>query len=95
MKTETKNTNDLIEYIVAKHYLGCLINGDASGLTAEEVKQIEVFEEENLKLANTIVGFKHGYWSYEADCDNRFFQRCEISGLMSDCLALNYVCIVS
>tara|TARA_R110000868_G_scaffold18467_9_gene81175 strand:+ start:141 stop:392 length:252 start_codon:yes stop_codon:yes gene_type:complete len=66
---------DYYQYEISAHFASAIINDDYSGLTDNEVKELDLF------MGNLPV--KNGHFDlvdYEG-----FFSRCEISGLHDDC----------
>ena len=74
----------ITEFTVAGHFLSYLINGDVSGMTDEEERQVYAFEAEAMGV------IQNCHWSYESD-EESFFARCEICDLMADCITLQLV----
>ena len=68
---------DTYEYTVAEHWLSAIINGDYTGLSDEEENQLNDWLDDNQEMAS--------HWS---DGESMGFDRCEITGLMSDCIKL-------
>lgn len=87
MKIET------YDYKVAGHFLPYLINADASGLSDDELMQVEDFE----KLA-TEEFIKDGHschWSTEQyGYNGGYFATCDICRLFADCYDLQLVVMV-
>lgn len=71
MKTDT------FEYTVAEYWLPAIIDGDYSGLTDNEIQDIDAWLEANQERST--------HW----DTDGYIhFSRDEVSGLMADCVQL-------
>jgi tRNA splicing ligase len=69
---------DYYQYEISTHFASAIINGDYSGLTDNEIKELDLFLN-NLPVDN-------GHFEL-ADYDGEgFFSRCEISGLYDDLL---------
>lgn len=64
-------------YIIGKHFLPALINGDYTGMEDHEDQALDAFLER--------VACK-GHWSYADEGEN--FTRCEVSGLYADCVTV-------
>lgn len=77
-----QHKKDLIEFTVGNHNLCALINGDVSGLCDTELLQLQLFEQKAIQIAKN-EGAKSWHWSTLTECSN--YQKCEISGLYSDC----------
>lgn len=71
----------ITEYTISEHFLSALFNGDESGLDDSEGKA----------LNSWLNSFNHnnGHWSY--DDQESEFKRCEVTGLMSDCVVVQWV----
>ena len=78
------------EYNVNKDALNYFINGDLSYLDySSNENELEL----TLQFERDIVAeHGQGYFSYDDEQDN--FARCEITGLVSDCVTLQYVVII-
>ena len=76
-------TMKTINYKIAEHYLPALINGDYTGMSAEEEYALEMFLQAQ--------GLPKGHWSPRYHYDDRDFAKCEVSGLMVDCFRMDYV----
>lgn len=68
---------------VTSDYLPYIINGDCSGLSDEEIEQVDKF------LTFESDGITNFHWSYNTDHNN--FTRCDISKLSADCVELHLV----
>jgi hypothetical protein len=66
---------DHYTYYIADYYLPYLINGDASGLSNAERKELEEFEQFAQNLAKED-GFTVGHWAVQ---DNENYGMCEVS----------------
>ena len=66
---------DFYTFTISQHFSSALINGDYSGLTDNEVKDLDLF------MDNLPISF------IDFDCESEpFFAKCEICGLFSECL---------
>lgn len=81
-------TTDYYEFTIASHYLPALINADATGLDDEELAELDTFESDALENAIR-AGWHHWHW---AGCDDAGLSRCEVSGLLGDCVNVRLVC---
>jgi hypothetical protein len=79
------------EYKIAKHFVSALINGDESGLTDEESKQLSDWEQ-SLPNHYYIKAPQHKVFAVAED-DDTDFAECEVCGLFADCttLTVNYI----
>jgi hypothetical protein len=68
---------DTYEYIVADHWGSAIINGDYSGLSDDEEIQLNEWLDANQEAG--------AHWDIG---DSLGFDKCEISGMMSDCVQL-------
>ena len=66
------------DYTISEHYAPAIINDDYSGLDDGEHAALTNWLEDNEQRAS--------HWDIEDE--NRHFARCEVSGLMSDCLTI-------
>ena len=66
---------DSMEYTIGSHFACPLVYADYSGLTDEEEKALEAWLEQN--------EFRGGHWDIG---ETQEFARCEISGLMGECI---------
>lgn len=67
------------KYSVGQHFLSALINGDTTGLEASEELALDRFVREETN------GIAH-HWDFPFAVDySASFERCEVTGLMSDC----------
>ena len=69
---------DMYSYHVADHFLPALINGDLSGLSDDDEKELREFEVSAHARAHAN-GFTVGHWADAGDSGD--FRQCEISGL--------------
>lgn len=60
---------DSCTYRIADHFLPYLINGDASGLSNDERKELDAFVDEAFTYAKED-GFKASHWAVEDDSEN-------------------------
>ncbi len=67
---------DYYQYEISAHFASAIINGDYSGLTDKEIKEIDLFMD-NLPV-------KNGHFDLVEGEDN--FSECEVSGLFDDCI---------
>ena len=74
------------EFTIGSHFLPALINGDDSGLNAEETIDLDLFD----RLTRTTRG--QGHWSVPEDAEPEFAM-CEINDIRSVCLTIEYVTI--
>lgn len=70
---------EVYEYSIAAHYLPALINGDYTGMSDTEEKEFTDW------LESTDRRITH----WDCDTDNAGFARCEVSGLMADCVIVS------
>jgi len=68
-------------YTIATHFLPALINGDTSGLTDDEVKDLLDFEAAARERVRAD-GFTVGHWADAEDSTN--FTQCEVCGLYAE-----------
>jgi hypothetical protein len=80
--------SDSIEYLVCENYISALIGQDYSGLTDEELGQIEDFEYQ--VECDTPQGFEFGHFGYSSDYSEDY-GLCEVSGLQSRVVILTAV----
>lgn len=74
----------IIEYIISKHYLPALINGDSSGL--EDGDKIEFSG-----WLRSVQDFA-GHWAVDSsEFDSVRFTKCAVSGLLDDCAVVKHV----
>jgi len=69
---------DYYQYEISGHFASAIINGDYSGLTDNEIRELDLFLN-NLPVDN-------GHFDLVDYDGEEFFSRCEISGLYSECL---------
>lgn len=75
---------DYFEYKVSGFFLSAFINDDRVGFLDEEERQYNDFV--NAAIANAKkAGFTVGHWSYD---ESLGFCRCEITGLLTDCVVI-------
>lgn len=74
--------NDTIEYEVGQFFLPVLINGDSTGLTDAEERQLRDFLD-NAEVAAAEAGATHWHWDCDID-ESPGFSRCDITGLYAD-----------
>lgn len=68
---------------IGKHFAVVIANGDYSGMEDDDIKLIDTWLENNPADV---------YSFYDADGDSQYdFCRCEVTGLMSDCIACELV----
>ena len=77
MKTET------IEYLVLEHLLAYFINADSSGLTDDEIEEVNEFEHDQVQWARRRPGYVSHHWSTDGDYTDDF-GRCEITQTMGN-----------
>jgi hypothetical protein len=75
-----------IEFTIGSHFLPALINGDDSGLNAEETVDLDIFD----RFIRANQG--QGHWSVPKGAGPEL-AICEINEIMSDCLTIEYVTI--
>ena len=68
---------DYYQYSISEHLASAIINGDESGLSPEEISDLNAFMDE--------LPVKNGHFDVMGDESN--FARCEVSGLHADCLS--------
>lgn len=68
---------DYYQYEISAHFASAIINGDYSGLTDKEIKELDLFMD-NLPVDN-------GHFDLVNPDSEGFFDKCEISGLFSEC----------
>lgn len=73
---------DTYTYTIGAHFLPALINGDETGLTRQDQRQLAEF------AATLPAGA--GHWSC-GDSDEFDFARCDITDLMSGCVVCQYL----
>jgi len=66
---------DYYQYEISAHFASAIINGDYSGLTDKEIKELDLFMD-NLPV-------KNGHFDL-VDCEG-FFSNCEVCELYSEC----------
>ncbi len=66
---------DNMEYTIGSHLASALVNGDYSGLDDSEARDLDAWLEEH--------EFIGSYWDIG---ETHEFNRCEISGLMGECI---------
>jgi hypothetical protein len=71
--------NDYYEYTIADHWASAIVNGDYSGLTDDEEIQLDEF----LGGLPTVAGILD-----IEGLDDPGFARCEVTGLLSNCVTL-------
>ena len=72
MKTETT------EYLVLDHLLAYFINADSSGLTDDEIEEVNEFEHDQVQWAMRRPGYVSHHRSHDGDYSENF-GRCEIT----------------
>ena len=72
---------DQYEYSICGHYLSAIINGDTSGLSDNDEKDLDSF-------LHHVEAHGNGHWS--VDSEEPSFQEDEVSGLMADCYDCTY-----
>lgn len=75
---------DHFESCVSSFFLSAIINDDLSGFTDEEEKEYYEFISAAVENAKE-QGFTVGHW---ADNEPAGFCRCEITGLLTDCVVI-------
>ena len=66
---------DSMEYTIGSHLASALVNADYSGLDDNEARDLDAWLEEN--------EFRGNHWDIG---ETHEFARCEISGLMGECI---------
>jgi hypothetical protein len=74
------------EFTIGSHFLPALINGDDSGLNAEETIDLDDFD----RFIRATQG--QGHWSVPEDAEPEF-AICEIDDIGSNCLTIEYITI--
>ena len=74
------------EFTIGSHFLPALINGDDSGLNAEETMGVYLA----VRFIRATRG--QGHWSVPEDAEPEFAM-CEINDIRSVCLTIEYVTI--
>jgi hypothetical protein len=69
---------DHCEYTIAEHFAAAIINDDYSGLDDSEESNLREWLNDNEK--------PYSHWDIQDD--DRHFARCEITGLMADCITM-------
>lgn len=69
---------DYYQYEISGHFASAIINGDESGLSPDEISDLNAF------MADLPVN--NGHFDVMEDASN--FAHCEISGLYDDCLTV-------
>ena len=67
---------DFYEYIIGEHFAPAIINDDYTGLEDDEHAALDAWLDDN--------AMHSGHWTTEGESSD--FARCEITGLMSDCI---------
>jgi len=83
-----KNQIEYYDFIISQHFLSALINGDFSGLSDSDNKDLLKFESKKQEFLPE--NFSHGHWSYDSE-EEPSFRRCQITGLLSDCIEIEYI----
>ena len=73
---------DQYEYSICGHYLSAIINGDYSGLSDSDEKDLDSFLH--------YVGEAHGSGHWSIDSEEPSFKRDDVSDLMADCYECTY-----
>ena len=73
---------DEYTYTIGDHFLSALINGDISGLEGHEIGDLERFLDSDI--------FLKGHWAIPNSDWEASFDRCDISGLMSNCVLVSF-----
>jgi hypothetical protein len=80
------------EHVIAKDYLSALINGDYSSFAYhyesehEEARAIKRFD----NWVRNEQADRLGHWSYPDEEEHDNYARCEICGLMADCVTVTF-----
>jgi hypothetical protein len=75
------------EFTIGSHFLPALLNGDDSGLNAQETTDLDGFDRFIRSTQD------QGHWSVPKDAGPEL-AICEINEIMSDCLTIEYVTIM-
>lgn len=78
-------TFDQYEFTLGSWWASAVINGDYSGLTDSEEKQLTVF------MAEYQDKHPRGHWDGFSEEDSQGFTRDEITGLGGDCYKVRYM----
>lgn len=73
-------TFETYRYTIASHFVPALINGDVTGLDANDEHKLDVF------VAN-LPGWQ-GHWEIRDDAG---FARCEVTDLHAECVHVDYL----
>ena len=68
---------DYYQYEISAHFASAIINGDYTGLIDSDIKELDLFMS-NLPVDN-------GHFDIVNPENEGFFNKCEISGLFSEC----------
>lgn len=82
-KEETMNF-DSVEFTIAGHWLSAMFNGDYTGLSDSEARQLDSF------IASETRGLPAGHWAGGAEEDGAGFSTDEVSGMLADCYRVQY-----
>lgn len=80
------------EYTIASHFLSALIDDDYSSFTyhaeseREEARAIKQFD----RWVQDAQAGRSGHWSYPNEEEYYNFKRCDITGLLSDCVTVTF-----
>ena len=75
---------DSIDFTVAGHWLSPLFNGDYTGLSDSEARQLDSF------IARETNGLPAGHWTGGDEDDGAGFAHDEIGGLLDECYRVRY-----
>ena len=70
---------DSVELTIAGHWLSPLFNGDYTGLSDSESRQLDSF------IARETNGLPAGHWAGGNEEDSAGFSTDEVSGMLADC----------
>lgn len=73
--------HETVEYDVLAAFIPSIINGDESGLTDDEIGEIDDFMSGAAEFAQSWFGYRSHHWSTGGDAG---FGRCEISSCLGD-----------
>lgn len=75
---------DSIDFTVAGHWLSAMFNGDYTGLSDSEARQLDSF------IARETNGLPAGHWAGGDEDDGAGFAQDEVSGMLADCYRVRY-----
>ena len=85
MTTKEKVEQISYQYRVPAWSVVALINGDVSGMTDDDIFDIECFED------NVITKHGVGHWSYDTDEEPGIYRSNDIHNLGDNCLHVQYI----